>query len=237
MIRAAGTYVAVVMVAALVPGCSVSPPTRDPVEPPEPPTQTAPEETPDPIDWEEVRRLLDAGERAMADNRLLTPEDDSAFLYYSEAAALAPDDPDVAEGFERIVERYIALAQQAIDREQWVYARSMLGRAAYVDPGHVGMRSLRDQLDLLVSAERIVLELPYAQVSGRDEEAAARLAALGERARQPNARVSIRTASDADARWIYEQLNRASGDRRIRGAVEIGLPTKVTILLLPPTDN
>ena len=206
--------------------------------PPEPPT-LPPEEPPaEPvIDMEAVRLLLQQGERALADDRLMTPEDDSAHLYYTQALELTPENADAREGLERIVERYIHLTRLAIERGQWARARSMLARATLVDRTHLGIRTMRDQVAMLSSAQRLTLELASADVRERTPEAAAKLAAFGEHARRDNARVSIRVGSDKDARWIYEQLNRSPGERRIRGAVTIGWPPLVTVLLLAPPED
>ena len=35
-----------------------------------------------------------------------------------------------------------------------------------------------------------------------------------------------------DGRWIYEQMNKAPGERRIRASLQIGVPPKVTVLFL-----
>ncbi len=224
-----------VLLLATLGGCVVPTPVqtlppKPPTLPPEPPAEPV-------IDMEAVRLLLQQGERALADDRLMTPEDDSAHLYYTQALELAPENPDAREGLERIVERYIHLTRLAIERGQWARARSMLARATLVDRTHLGIRTMRDQVAMLSSAERLTLELANEDVRERTPEAAAKLAAFGAHARRDNARVSIRVGSDKDARWIYEQLNRSPGERRIRGAVTIGWPPLVTVLLLAPPED
>lgn len=216
-------------------GCAAPTPVQPPSEPPTAPVEEPPAEPV--VDMETLRVLLHQGERALADDRLLTPEDDSAYLFYTRALELAPQSPDAREGLERIVERYIDLTRLAIERGQWARARSMLGRATVVDRTHIGIRTMREQVAMLSRAERLTLELTSAEVRERTAEAAAKLAAFGEHARRDNARVSIRVGSDGDARWIYEQLNRSPGERRIRGAVTIGWPPMVTVLLLAPPED
>ena len=191
-------------------GCMVPTPVKPP--PPEPPTAPVEDPPAEPtIDMEALRSLLHQGERALADDRLLTPEDDSAHLYYTRALELAPESPEAREGLERIVERYIDLTRLAIERGQWARARSMLARATLVDRTHVGIRTMREQVAMLSRAQRLTLELTSAEVRERTAEAAAKLAAFGEHARRDNARVSIRVGSDGDARWIYEQLKPIAG--------------------------
>ncbi|MCY3622843.1 MAG: hypothetical protein OXH68_14160 [Gammaproteobacteria bacterium] len=221
----------VTLVALLLGACTATMPSRPapPVEPAPPPDIAVP----DPGETEAFLNLIDTAERALADDRLLTPEDDSAYAYYQQASALAPNHPATRRGFERIVERYLQLTQLAMERQQWSHARFMLARAEYVDRSHTGIASVREQLELLANAERMILRLDRDALRERSSTVASELMDFGAHARSDNARVSIRVPSDADGRWIYQQLSRSSGEQPIRGRIEIGLPPQVTVLLLP----
>ena len=213
----------------------VAPSPERPATPPPMPAEERVEAPPDPppaYDEDALYVLLDAADRALADDRLMTPEHDSAYHYFREALAMAPDHPLARRGFERIVESYLALANRAIERERWASARSMLDRARIVDAGHSGIETLRRQVELLANARRESVSLAQAGVRSRASGTAAKLKAIGRKARQPNARVTIRAASDPDGRWIYEQMNKAPGERRIRASLQIGAPPKVTVLFL-----
>ena len=203
----------------------------------DPPVPAVRQPSPPAVDPAEIDALLAAAEQALADERLLTPAEDSAYGYYTKVLALEPDQPDAVAGFERIVEAYLALAQRAVRRERWSGARLMLERAAQVDAAHSGIAPLRRQVELLAGAERLTLALDRAALRQRRADVAAQLAAFGSRARHARARVTIRAGSDAEGRWIYEQLNKAPGEQRIRGGIEIGIPPQVTILLLPASTG
>ena len=224
----------VALIALALGACAAPAPGR--ATPPVEPVPAPDIEVPDPGRSEAFLRLVDAAERALDDDRLLTPENDSAYLYYQQASAIAPNHPAVDLGLERIVERYLQLAQLAMERELWARARSMLARAAFVDGGHSGVVSMRHRLETLANAERLTLRLDGTALRDRTGAIASALVRFGEQARSDNARVSIRAPSDADARWIYQQLSRSAGERRIRGEIEIGLPPQVTVLLLPEGD-
>ena len=219
----------------LIGGCAAPVPAPDALLDPEPAEQVPPEPEP-PVDEEALYALLDAAERALADDRLLTPESDCAFFYFKQAVALAPDHELAQEGFERIVERYLTLATRAIGRERWASARSMLDRARLVDADHIGIGALRRQVELLSNARRVVLDLDQTEVRNRRLGTVAKLTAFGLLARDPAARVTIRAGSDADGRWMYEQLNKVPGSPRIRGGIAIGIPPKVTILFLGESE-
>ena len=213
---------------------SVSPPVPQP--PPasaEPAGAAAPEAA---VDEAALAELLEAADRAIAEDRLMTPANDNAFDYYAQAAELSPAHPAVRTGLERIVERYLILAQQAIGRQRWAGARSMLDRATLVDANHPGIEAMRRQVRLLAGARRLTLALDQQAVRGRLPASAAKLATFGKQAREANARVTIRAANDADGRWMYQQLSKSPGTRRIRASMEVGLPPNVTIVLLPADD-
>ena len=217
-LHASALWLALVASVALIAACGTPPPKREPATP---------------VDHMQVEALLAAAERTLAEQRLLTPADDSAYGYYTQVLELMPGQPDAVAGFERIVEAYLALVRRAVAQERWASARSMLDRAALVDGSHPGIAPLRRQVELLAEAERMALQLDRTALRQRRADVATRLATFGRHARHPNARVTIRAGSDADGRWIYEQLNNAPGERRIRGGIEIGIPPEVTILLLP----
>lgn len=219
---------------AVLAACVAPPPERPgtpPAVPGEPPMEAPSEPTPA-YDEDALYALLDAADAALAEDRLLTPEQDSAYHYFREALAMAPDHPLARRGFERIVESYLALANRAIERERWASARSMLDRASIVDGDHLGIAALRRQVELLANARRESVSLVQSAVRSRSPGTAAQLKRIGRKARQANARVTIRAASDVDGRWIYEQMNKAPGERRIRASLQIGVPPKVTVLFL-----
>lgn len=202
-----------------------------PAPPPSADTATAP--TAAELRAARVERLLLNAERAVDDGRLTPPAADNAYDAYRAVLGLAPDNADALDGIERIVEGFIGGARRAIEQERWRAATALLEQAASVDADHPGLPSMRSQLNNLRRAERRHLDLTAAAVRDRAPAAAAALAELGVQARRPEARVLIRAGSDAQGRWIYEQLNRAPGDRRIRGEIEIGTPPRVTVIILP----
>jgi hypothetical protein len=208
----------------------VSQPEAPTVEAEAPPVEPAPIIDPDAAD---VKARLDAARAALDDNQLIYPTGDNALDHYRAVLAISEDHPDAVLGLETIVERFLERARRAIERQQWASARSMLARARLVDRTHPGIGPIRTQVDLLANAQRFKLNLTVEEVRRRSASAAQKLAAFGHRARSDGAFVTIRAASDAEGRWMYEQLNRAEGESRIRGGIEIGRPPKVEIVILP----
>ena len=201
------------------------------------PSTTPPPTVPNAIDWDRVEYFLNRAEVALDKGQLDTPNDDNAFAWYQRVLEIAPDQPDATYGLERIVERYIARAMEAIAREAWLVARAELDFAEQIDRGSAGILVLRRQIKLLENARRWSLDLPADEVRRRSRFASLKLKNFSPTARAPNARVMIRAGSDADGRWMYEQLNDGPGQRRIRGEIEIGSPPQVRVLVMPLEDR
>ena len=205
--------------------CSVLPPSS----PPRPATSVA-------VDWDRVEYLLNRAEAAFDKDQLDAPIDDNASAWYRRVLEIAPNQPDATYGIERIVERYIERAMDAIAREAWITARAELDFAEQIDSDSPGIHVLRRQIKLLEKALRWSLTLAAHQVRSRSPLASLKLKEFGPTARASNARVTIRAGSDADGRWMYKQLNESSGKRPIRGEIEIGLPPQVRVLVIPLED-
>ena len=201
------------------------------------PSTTPPPTVPNAIDWDRVEYFLNRAEVALDKGQLDTPNDDNAFAWYQRVLEIAPDQPDATYGLERIVERYIARAMEAIAREAWLVARAELDFAEQIDRGSAGILVLRRQIKLLENARRWSLDLPADEVRRRSRFASLKLKNFSATARTSNARVMIRAGSDADGRWMYEQLNDGPGNRRIRGEIEIGLPPQVRVVVMPLEDR
>ena len=201
------------------------------------PSTTPPPTVPNAIDWDRVEYFLNRAEAALDKGQLVTPNDDNAFAWYQRVLEIAPDQPDAPYGLERIVERYIARAMEAIAREAWLVARAELDFAEQIDRGSAGILVLRRQIKLLENARRWSLDLPADEVRRRSRSASLKLKNFSPTARAPNARVMIRAGSDADGRWMYEQLFVGPGNRRIRGEIEIGLPPQVRVVVMPLEDR
>ena len=206
--------------------CSMNPPSS-------PPRTVAPVET----DWDRVEYLLNRAEAALYKNQLDAPKEDNAYAWYQRVLEIAPHQPDATYGIERIVERYIERAMDAVAQEAWISARAELDFAEQIDSDSPGIAVLRRQIELLENAQRWSLTLPVNEVRLRSQSASLKLKNFSPTARASNARVIIRAGSDADGRWMYKQLNDGSGHRRIRGEIEIGLPPQVRVFVIPLEDR
>ena len=187
--------------------------------------QTAPQ-----VEGAVLDGLLAAAEQAIAEDRLTTPPAGSAYALYQEVLALAPGNEAAERGLEKIVERYVQLALRATEVQRYPQARSMLERARQVDPRHPAIEPTEQQVALLASARRERVRLDGAQLQRRTAAAAQRLRQLGGRAGQPGCRVTINARSDAEGRWVYQQLNRGAGGARVRANLRMASPPTVELI-------
>lgn len=217
--------------------CTATPPAPEPAAEPAAIPLPAPASVvvAPPVDIDRLDALLERGDQAMKAGRLLTPIDDCAYDYYREALALAPDHPAAQHGLQRLAERFVGMAEQAAERGQFDAARSLLERARIVSPQLESIAAAQAQIDLRSSAPRSRIALDPAQLSAHDFGMATLLKSLGARAKARDAWVIIRARSDAEGRWIYQQMASAPGNRRIRAELTLG-PPGVELLQLNPAQ-
>jgi len=217
---------------ALLVGCS-SPSPQPSSPPPISPSPAVPAPPkPPPVDLDRLDALLEKGDRAYKDGRLLTPIDDCAYDYYREALVVAPNHPAALHGLERIAERYVAMAEQAASKEQYAKARQMLDRARIVDPDLASIATMQSQIQMRSAADRQHSNVDARQLADRSSDLSGQLKGLGARAKAQDLWVTIRAPTDADGRWIYQQMAAGSGDRRIRAELTLGSPPAVDLLRL-----
>jgi hypothetical protein len=215
-----------IIVASTLPaitGCQARP------EPP-PPEPTSAASDPDPADIEEIYALLDAAEAAMQREQFTFPAQGSALGLYDTVLAMDPHNADAQRGLERIVEYYLGKAELAAQRNNPARARSMLERARIVDADHPAVHRTESQINLLANAERKRLTLDKAQLAGRSVDLSQPLKTFGTQARASNCRAIIRVRNDAEGRWVYQQMNAAPGEDRIRAQIQIGSPPSVELV-------
>lgn len=185
----------------------------------------------DPIDTgqqsTEVERLLTLAERALQKQRLTTPAEDNAYLRYLQVLSREPGNPDALAGIARIVETYISWAVDAMDRDLYGRAANMLTKAGSVDENHPALTPLWTRLEAARERDKRTIKINPKDLTQRTSSLAEQLRNIAADA-EPNVIVKIRAISDADARWIYQQLNSGT-DTRIRATISTGLAPSVQL--------
>ncbi|MCB1915655.1 MAG: protein kinase [Rhodocyclaceae bacterium] len=93
-----------------------------------------------------IGELLEAGGRALAATRLTTPAGNNALEAYRAVLELDPGNRDARRGIDDIVDRYRALAEAALARDQLSRAQAYVDRAGEVDPRSPRLPGMRESI-------------------------------------------------------------------------------------------
>lgn len=186
-----------------------------------------------------LEQWLERADKALTDDRLLTPADDNAYERYQAVLYLDPDNDRARTGLQAIVLRYLDLARSAARRGALPQAREMLARAEVVDPGNPLVEEMEAELEqararwrergpLAQSGDSFLLD--PRRLSEKAPELVQELHQLAARLPETEDFVLIVARTDAEARWIYRQLREAVPDYRVRGNVQLGSPPSIRFL-------
>lgn len=183
-----------------------------------------------PTDAQAIAALLEAAEAAFAAEQFIYPARGSAMTLYHEVLVIAPDNLEARRGLERLVDHYLGEATAAIARGRYIRAESALSRARMIDRDNPNIEPIAAELRLLENAERTRAGLDWRLVAQRSSKLTPTLIRLGSKARQPGCRAIISVGNDAEGRWLYQQLSKAPGERRIQAQIRIASPSAVEVL-------
>ena len=191
----------------------------------------APMETPEKNQNEQVENLLENAQQALSQDHLLYPRETSAYEYLSLALELNPDDENAKRGLEQVVERYIELAIQAIDRRQLNRAKSMLDRAKLVDKNHPSILPTENQLELVNDSNLTTLKLGGPTIDAATKN---KISEFGILAKDQNCRFIIYAANDEKGRSLYQLLKNDQAELKIKAQIKLRLPEQIERQCIEP---
>jgi hypothetical protein len=107
-----------------------------------------------------IASLLTNGHRSLKRDRLMTPENDSAYRYFQQVIELAPGHKKAHNGMDRIAERYAILATRALNENDRYKAGLYVARGLQIRPNNEYLVALHD---------RIYSPPPPASIPAREE--------------------------------------------------------------------
>ncbi len=125
----------------------VSTPAPEPATAPEPVEVAAKTSDQDQARPDQIAELLAGVARDTGLDRLTEPAGSNALEKYMAVLELDPDNRDAAVGMERIVERYVEMADEAIGHSDFQRAEKLLSRAELVSPGSTILVEARVRLN------------------------------------------------------------------------------------------
>ena len=182
------------------------------------------------VDPADIEAMLDAAEGAERQDHLIYPARGSAMSIYHDVLFYDPENEYALAGLARLAEHFLVQAQTALDYDQLLKADSMVSKARMIYPDYPPVATMAHQIALVESAERTRETLDWRLVADRSQTLAPKLKRLGQIAKAGNCRVTINVSNDAEGRWVFQQLNAAEGDGRVRAQVKITSPAAVDIL-------
>ena len=94
----------------------------------------------------EIEQLLVKAEIALHKYQLTSPKNNNAYDYYRQIARLDPQHIEVDRGFNRIADKYHALARGAEINWDYNRASDLVARGLRVKPGHSQLLSMQHEL-------------------------------------------------------------------------------------------
>lgn len=184
---------------------------------------------------DQVLEYLAAADEALARDHLSRPRRNSAFTLYRNALVLDPENIHAHNGISLIVRRYISLANAALSRGEFEWALKLLKRANSVDANNLTVirmrQALAQQEQLAISGVRPAWRLNIAELESRDPVLVEKLRELAQSVASSGERIVIYARTDAESRWIYQQLKQAQPQYHF--VVTTGLSAQPRILRLP----
>ena len=95
---------------------------------------------------EKIAELLSKGQQSLKRDRLLTPENDSAYHNFQKVLRLDPGNSQAHYGMEQIVARYATLVTDALDKNDRKKAELYLARGLRIDQNNEDLLALRDRM-------------------------------------------------------------------------------------------
>jgi len=190
---------------------------------------------------------------AFEQDKLTTPKDESAYYFLTLVLAKEPRNPQALQSLERIVQRYYVLLRAKLNQDKVEQARKLLSRAKKVMPKHGQLAAMRALIESHSVAKKVAhvagkvtsvpvlrtqkLLLPIKQIDQRGEQLALWLVEVAKKAHDLQATMLIVAPKDTQARWVYQVMNSADPEQRIRANIKHSRPARVEISYLARKDE
>lgn len=185
-----------------------------------------------------INSLLSEADYALSQNKLLNPISDNAHDRYRSVLLMDATNERAKVGLQTIALRYVELARIAAVRGNLGEAQSLIRYARGIDNNAVVMdaaETIRKQIASMPPAKPYKVSegehlLDGKLLQAKDPQIISQLNSVAQKAQQTGDFVLIVARSDAEGRWIYQQLRSAVPGFLVRGDIKIGQPARVKLV-------
>jgi hypothetical protein len=101
------------------------------------------------VSQQQIHSWLQKADEHLASNRLTSPKGDNALELYQKILNIIPDNRDAQNGLKRIADKYLELAEDALDANRISAAQSYVKRGLEVVHNHEDLLALKKDLDIM----------------------------------------------------------------------------------------
>ncbi|WP_096085355.1 hypothetical protein [Agaribacterium haliotis] len=191
--------------------------------------------------------MVASGEALFKQGRMIRPEQDNAYLRYRAALIMEPDNEAARSGLQAIALAEVEQLRQSLAAGKLTYTGRQLKQLEALFPDNAVLSDFSRQFkqaqakayakrrtqQASVKADANTIVLNKKDLSARNDSIKAQLSELARKIEKSQEGLMIYARSDAEGRWIYQQMREAVPDYRIRGDIRIGQPS---LRLLAPYE-
>lgn len=228
--------ISVFCLAGVLSACQSTPQQEEPVAP------VVVQQAPVPVELtaqqKAVNALLSEADYCLSQGKLLNPIADNAHDRYRSVLLMDPQNERAKLGLQTIALRYVEQARTAAKRGNLSEAQSLIRYARGIDNNPVvqdAAETLRKQVVSMPPAKpyqagegEVVLDAKMLQA--KDPQITTQLTGVAQKAKETDQFVLIVARSDAEGRWIYQQLRNAVPGYLVRGDIKMGAPARVKLV-------
>ena len=188
-------------------------------------------------------RFVEKAEAFFATGKNISPDDLNAYNFFKAAQILEPNHLGAKTGLDAILIAELSAVKDLLAQGKRSAARRWLKKIDALYQDNELVAALFEKLDKVAQPPPKInkkapedekwIPLDEAALAEKSEAIVNQLSSLARELSETNEGVMIYARSDAQARWVYQQMRKAVPNHRIRGDLRIGKPA---IKLLKPFD-
>ena len=185
-----------------------------------------------------IESLLSEADYCLSQNKLLNPIADNAHDRYRSVLLMDPQNERAKLGLQAIAMKYVEQARSAARRGNLSEAQMLIRYARGIDNNPVvqdAAETLRKQVASTPAPKpyqaaegETVLDAKLLQA--KDSQITSQLNGVAKKAKETDQFVLIIARTDAEGRWVYQQLRNAVPGYLVRGDIKIGSPARVKLV-------